>query len=155
MIIGTLQHSSRYLAFGKNVRLALEYLAEHENELGNLSAGKYQIDGDNVRFEVAEFEAAKPEEKFFETHDEHIDIHITLKGNEWYGYAPAENMKSEKSHSVEKDARHFYDKCEDGLYFQAKPGQFILFMPEDAHKAAFCLEGKQGPVKKIVVKVKI
>ena len=155
MIVGTLKNFSRYSQLGCNVRTALEYLAEHENELENLAPGKYQIDGENVKFEVAEFEAAKPEEKFFETHDEHIDIHITLKGIEWYCYCPAENMKSEKSYSAEKDARHFYDKCEDELFFQAKPGQFMLFMPEDAHKAAFSPEGKQGKVKKIVVKVKI
>ena len=154
MILGTIHNYSRYEELGKGVQLALKYLAEHENELENLSAGKYEINGDNVNFSVMEFEAAKPEEKFFETHDEHIDIHVTLKGNEWYGYAPAEKMTSEKSHNAEKDNRHFYDKCEDGLFFKAMPGHFLIFMPEDAHKAAFTM-GEQGPVKKLVVKVKI
>ena len=154
MILGTIHDHSRYDNLGDGVKLALEYLAEHESGLENLSAGKYEIDGDNVNFSVAEFEAAKPEEKFFETHDEHIDIHVTLKGTEWYGYAPAEKMTSEKDHSVEKDNRHFYDKCEDGLFFKAMPGHFMIFMPEDAHKAAFSMT-EQGPVKKLVVKVKI
>ena len=110
MILGTIHNYSRYEELGKGVQTALKYLAEHENELENLSAGKYEINGDNVNFSVMEFEAAKPEEKFFETHDEHIDIHVTLKGNEWYGYAPAEKMTSEKSHNAEKDNRHFYDR---------------------------------------------
>ena len=154
MIIGTINNSSRYYYLGEGVKLALKYLAEHENELVNLSAGKYQIDGDNVNFSVSEFEAAKPEEKFFETHDEHIDIHVTLKGSEWYGYYPAEEMKNEKDHSVEKDNKHFYDKPEDAIFFKAMPGHFLIFMPEDAHKAAFTMD-EQGPVKKIVMKVKI
>ena len=154
MILGTIHNSSRYYYLGEGVKLALEYLTEHENELVNLSAGKYQIDGDNVNFSVSEFEAAKPEEKFFETHDEHIDIHVTLKGSEWYGYYPAEEMKNEKDHSVEKDNKHFYDKPEDAIFFKAMPGHFLIFMPEDAHKAAFTMD-EQGPVKKIVMKVKI
>ena len=154
MILGTIKDSSRYYSLGGGVELALKYLAEHENELENLPAGKYEIDGDKVNFSVSEFEAAKPEEKFFETHDEHIDIHVTVKGTEWYGYAPAEKMTEEKDHSVEKDTRHFYDKCEDGLFFKAMPGHFLIFMPEDAHKAAFTMQ-EQGYVKKIVVKVKI
>lgn len=154
MIIGTIHNSSRYYYLGDEVKLALKYLAEHENELENLSVGKYEIDGDNVNFSVSEFQAAKPEEKFFETHDEHIDIHVTLKGSEWYGYAPAEKMKNEKDHSVEKDNRHFYDKPLDALFFRAIPGHFLIFMPEDAHKAAFTMD-EQGPVKKIVMKVKI
>lgn len=154
MILGAIKDSSRYYNLSKNIRIALEYLCEHENELANLSVGNYKIDGDNVNFSVAEFQAAKPEEKFFETHDEHIDIHVTLKGCEWYGYVPASNMKSEKDHSVEKDSRHFNDTCEDGFFFKALPGHFLIFMPEDAHKAAFTMS-EQGSVKKIVVKVKI
>ena len=110
MIIGTVHNSSRYYNLGVGVKTALQYLAEHENELESLPAGKYEIDGDNVNFSVMEFEAAKPEEKFFETHDEHIDIHVTLKGTEWYGYYPAEKVTDEKDHSAEKDNRHFYDK---------------------------------------------
>ncbi|MBR1485973.1 MAG: YhcH/YjgK/YiaL family protein [Synergistaceae bacterium] len=154
MILGAINNSSRYYSLSDRVKLALKYLAEHENELENLPAGKYEIDGDKVNFTVTEFEAAKPEEKFFETHDEHIDIHVTVKGTEWYGYVPAEKMTSEKDHSVEKDNRHFYDKCEDGLFFKAMPGHFLIFMPEDAHKAVFSMT-EQGPVKKIVMKIKI
>ena len=154
MIIGTVHNSSRYYNLGRGVELALKYLAEHENELESLPAGKYEIDGDKVNFSIMEFEAAKPEEKFFETHDEHIDIHVTLKGCEWYGYYPAEKVTDEKDHSAEKDNRHFYDKCEDGIFFKAMPGHFIIFMPEDAHKAAFSVK-EYGTVKKLVMKVKI
>ena len=154
MIIGTVHNSSRYYNLGVGVKTALQYLAEHEKELESLPAGKYEIDGDNVNFSVMEFEAAKPEEKFFETHDEHIDIHVTLKGTEWYGYYPAEKVTDEKDHSAEKDNRHFYDKCGDGIFFKAMPGHFIIFMPEDAHKAAFSVK-EYGTVKKLVMKVKI
>lgn len=154
MILGTIHDPSRYYNLGRGVELALKYLVEHENELENLPAGKYEIDGDKVYFSVMEFEAAKPEEKFFETHDEHIDIHVTLKGTEWYGYYPAEKVYDEKDRSTEKDNRHFYDKCEDGIFFKAMPGHFLIFMPEDAHKAAFSVKDF-GTVKKLVMKVKI
>ena len=150
MILGTIEYPSRYSGLGGGVKLGLQYMAEHD--LNNIPLGKYQIDGDNVYFEVSEIQTLKPEERLFETHKEHIDIHITLEGEEWFGYAPINNMKSEKNYNAEKDS--LYYNGGEGVFLQAPKGQFILFMPEDAHKAGVFFN-QQGRVKKIVIKVKI
>ena len=150
MILGTIQYHSRYAGLGAGVSLGLRYMAEHD--LASLPVGKYQIDGDNVCFEVSEIQTVATNERHFETHKEHIDIHITLEGEEWFGYAPVNNMKGEQTYNAEKDSTYY--EGGEGVYLQAPKGQFILFMPEDAHKAGVSFNG-QGRVKKIVIKVKI
>ncbi|MBQ9419643.1 MAG: YhcH/YjgK/YiaL family protein [Synergistaceae bacterium] len=150
MILGTIQYPSRYSGLGEGVRLGLQYMAEHD--LATLSPGKYQIDGDNVCFEVAEIQTVATDKRLFETHKEHIDIHITLEGEEWFGYAPVDSVKDPKPYNAEKDSTYYENG--EGVYLQAPKGQFILFMPEDAHKAGVFFHN-QGRVKKIVIKVKI
>ncbi len=150
MILGTIQYPSRYSGLGEGVRLGIQYMAEHD--LNSLATGKYKIDGDNVYFEVVEIETAESDKKLFEAHKNHIDIHITLEGEEWFGYAPVKDMKEAQEYNAEKDTT-FYKKG-DGVYLQAPKGQFILFMPEDAHKPGIYFH-QQGRVKKIIIKVKI
>ncbi len=149
MILGTIQYPSRYSGLGEGVRLGIQYMAEHD--LSSIPLGKYQIDGGNVYFEVCEIETAESEKKSFEAHKNHIDIHITLEGEEWFGYAPVKDMKDAKEYNAEKDTA-LYDG--EGVYLQAPKGQFILFMPEDAHKPGVYFH-QQGRVKKIIIKVKI
>ena len=149
MILGTIQYPSRYSGLGEGVRLALQYMAEHDLE--NFAPGKFQIDGDNVVFEVSEIETKKPEEKLFETHKNHIDIHITLEGEEWFGHGTLDNMTQSGEYNAEKDSTYYTG---EGVYLQAPKGRFILFMPEDVHKAGVYFN-QQGRVKKIVIKIKI
>lgn len=150
MIIGTLNNPSYYVGFGERVTQAIQYLIEHNPQ--NLPLGKNFIDGNNIYYEVSEVETVKADGKLFEAHKKYIDIQMTLSGEEWYGYNSVDKMGEEKiPYNSEKDAA-FYSG--DGEYFKIPKGQFVLFMPEDAHNPCVYFE-KQGHIKKLVVKVKI
>lgn len=149
MILGTIQYPSRYGGLGRGVRLGLKYLAEHD--LMNLELGKYQIDGDDIYFEVSEIETSAPDKKLFEAHRKYIDVHVTLTGEEWFGHAMVSHLEEAQEYSPEKDIA-FYTG--EGVYLQAPPGHFILFMPEDAHKPGVYFN-QSGKVKKIVLKIKL
>ena len=44
--------------------------------------------------------------------------------------------------------------CSEGVYLQAPPGHFILFMPEDAHKPNVYFK-QAGLIRKLVLKVRL
>lgn len=151
MILGNLQYPSRYIGLGRGVKRGLEYLSEHEHELSDLSPGRHTIDGDDIFFEVAEIITTEPDKKLFESHKNYLDIHITLSGEEWFGHAMAADIHEVTPYNPENDTAYYSG---EGLYLQAPPGHFILFMPEDAHKPGVYFQN-QGTVRKIILKVRI
>ena len=151
MILGTVQYPTRYIGLGEGVKKGLEYLSQHIHELENFKTGKYEIDGDNIFFEICESITTKPSEKFFEAHKKYIDIHINLSGEEWFGYAPVNQLKESTPYDITTDTAYYTG---EGLYNQVPHGHFILFMPEDAHKCGIYFQDR-GTVKSLVLKVKI
>ena len=149
MVLGTLQYPSRYIGLGEGVYTGLKHLLELD--LNNLQPGKYEIDGDNIFFEVREIETVKPEEKYFEAHKNYLYIHITISGEEWFGYSDVKNLEPKNEYDSEKDSAYYSGR---GVFLQSPPGHFILFMQNDAHKAGIYFN-QQGTVKKILLKVKI
>ena len=149
MVLGNLQYPSRYAGLGSGVLQGLKFLAE--NDLMKIPIGKHYIDGENIFFEISEFQSVPVEEKLFEAHKKYIDIQITLSGEEWYGHAIVSLLNEVKPYSPEKDVVFYSGQ---GVYLQTPPGHFILFMPEDAHKPGVFFKN-QGLVKKVVMKVKI
>ncbi len=149
MIIGTLKNPEHYIGFGEGVVKAIQYMIDYDPQ--SLPLGKHSIDGDNIYYTVSEDKTVRADEKFFEAHKKFIDIQITLSGEEWYGYNCVDNLKEEIPYNPDKDAA-FYSG--GGEYFRVPEGQFVLFMPEDAHNPCVYFN-KQGCVKKIVIKIKI
>ena len=151
MILGNLNYPSRYGGLGTRVLTGLKFLSEHAGDFKNMPAGHYEIDADNIFYEVSEFYTVPAQAKFFEAHRKYIDIQVTISGEEWYGHAIVSLLREEQKYSDDKDIA-FYSG--EGVYLQTPPGHFILFMPEDAHKPGVFFQ-KRELVKKIVMKVKI
>ena len=149
MILGTIQYPSRYGGLGPGVKAGLKYLAEHD--LSTLSLGRHVIDGDNIFFDVSEVTAIPASAALFEAHRRYLDIHVTLSGEEWFGHAMVKNLEEVEPYLEEKDVAYYKG---DGVYLQAPPGHFVLFMPEDAHKPRVFFK-EAGLVRKLVLKVKL
>lgn len=150
MILGTVRYPSRYGGLGIGVRNGLEYLAA-QGDLDSLPLGRREIDGENIFLDVVEAETVLHGERLFEAHRRYLDVHITIRGEEWYGYAPVEDLREAEPYSTERDLRLLRG---EGVYFQVPPGQFVLFFPEDAHKPCVCFK-EPGPVKKLILKVRL
>ena len=157
MILGTVQFPTRYGGLGEGVKRGLAWLAERD--LNALEPGRYEIDGDKIFVKVSEVMTKAPAEALFEAHRRYIDIHITLSGEEWFGHAilnsnqdvAAPHLEEVTPYNEAKDVA-FYKG--DGVYMQAPPGHFVLFMPEDAHKPSVYFK-EPGLIKKLVLKVLI
>ena len=123
MILGTVQYPSRYGGLGIGVKKGLEYLAA-QGRLDALPLGRRELDGENLFLDVVETATEPHAARRFEAHRRYIDIHITLQGEEWYGYAPVEDLKAVEPYSAERDIQFFTG---EGVYFQVPAGQFVTW----------------------------
>jgi biofilm protein TabA len=150
MIIDTLENASKYFCANPHFQKAFDYIRSTNTE--TLEDGKYEIDGDNLRAIVTNKNGMTAAESAarFECHNKHIDIQFCIRGTEKLGWKPRETCKEQKGeYNPEKDVA-FYNDAPD-MYFELRDGQFAIFYPEDVHAPMI----GEGPIKKMVIKVKI
>ena len=150
MIIDTLSNAGKYHGVHPLFAKAFQYVSSQD--LNALEPGNYEIAGEELKAVVMDKPgktAAESLEKF-ECHDRHIDIQVLIQGNEQIGWKPRGDCKEPKGeYSPEKDVLFYQD--EPDMYFQLKPGQFVILFPEDVHAPMI----SESNIKKLVIKVKV
>lgn len=124
-------------------------------DLENLAPGKYVIDSGNVIATVAELNPREKDSTNWEAHRDFNDLQYIIKGKVQMGVFPMAETAGRKVTMV-------YDPVGDnerfavtgGQYYDAVPGTFFIFSPEEIHKPAFKVAGYNS-VKKIVIKVRV
>lgn len=120
------------------------------NDLSSLKLGKIIIDEDRKYINIVEIDLKEKEEQHLEAHKQYIDFHIPISNEEIYGWKNFENCTMQKKeYEAVNDSELFDDIPEK--YFIVKPGEFVVFFPEDAHAPAI---GK-GKIKKLIAKIRI
>ena len=148
MIIDSLANAKRYTGINRNFAKAFDFIASQD--LKAIEVGKYPVDGTEVHASVSLKEGVKQADAKFEAHNNYIDIQVCPSGSEEIGWSARENCsKPVGEYNSEKDVTFFDDKPE--MYFTLHAGQFAVFFPEDVHAPMI----GAGPVKKLVVKVKL
>jgi len=149
MIIDSLSNAAKYFGLHKSFEKSFDFIKTIDPATSE--AGKFTIDGKDVHASIAIKETGvKPEDAKFEAHKNYMDIQVVLGGSETFGWKPVEKCVSPKDvYNTEKDIIFYNDKPD--TYFTLLPGQFAIFFPEDVHAPVI----GDGPIKKLVVKVKI
>ena len=148
MILDSLTNSDKYINLHPRFAKAFEFIKS--KNLGSLEVGKYPIDGPELHASVSEKEGYTREEAKFEAHNRWLDIQVCPAGKEQIGWSALERVATPKGeYNAEKDVTFFSDKPD--TYFTLQAGQFAIFYPEDVHAPQI----GQGPIKKLVVKVKL
>ena len=149
MIIDTLANAEKYYGLHKNFKAAFEYL--NNQNLEAMEVGKYDIaDGLNAGVTEKDGVTAETAAQKFECHNKNIDIQVCISGHETMGWKPRTDCTQPKGeYNNEKDVL-FYADAPD-THFSLKGGQFVIFYPDDVHAPMI----GEGPIKKMVVKVKI
>jgi YhcH/YjgK/YiaL family protein len=150
MIIDIISNAPKYFSVHPLFEKAFQYISSQD--LPNLPDGKSEIDGDNLKAIVSNKNGMSKEESIakFECHDKFIDIQLCIKGRETMGWKPRQNCTRQKGdYNTEKDVL-FYGDAPD-TYFQLNDGQFAIFFPGDVHAPMI----GEGPIKKLVIKVKL
>lgn len=127
------------------------FLFLKNNDLKNISKGKYTIDGDNVYALVTQNPSKDFDSTQWESHKKYIDIQYVIEGKEMIGMHPAANSTVIKKFDAAKDVINYIT---EGKLYVATPSTFFIFFPADAHRPNITLGGNKV-VKKVVIKVKV
>jgi biofilm protein TabA len=123
------------------------------NDLSSLELKKHVIDGDNLFVNVSEYKTKEAIDAKFEAHRKYIDIQYVIKGTEMIGVAPlASNDSITQPYDEKKDVEFL--KFSNETFYQATPGNFFIFFPEDGHMPSVKTDSISS-VKKLVVKIRI
>ncbi len=148
MIIDSFLGLERYFSLNPGFEKAFNFL--RQQPLENLAEGRHEIDGDKVYAMVTEKPGKKQEDAKLEVHDAYIDIQILVKGQESFGYLDRRFCKEVHTpYDSAKDIAFFKDAPE--VFFSLEPGNIAVFFPYDGHAPMI----GDGPIRKIVVKVKV
>lgn len=145
MIIDNLSNAEKYTCLHKDFKLVFDFLKN--NDLTKLECGKHQLRGDEVFFNLQEYET-KPTQKL-EAHKKYIDIQVVAIGEEYMGYTNIDNTSLSESYDNERDVM-FLNGNVDKLLATNK--NFLIFYPEDAHMPALAVK-EPKKVKKAIFKI--
>lgn len=116
-----------------------------------LSAGRHEIDGDDIFMNVMSFDTSEPQIKRYEQHREYLDIQVLLSGQERVDFGPF-------GAAIEPDVYHEDDDyllCDEVAPCQTlhmQPGMFAIFLPGEPHKPG-CISETAQSISKVVIKV--
>jgi YhcH/YjgK/YiaL family protein len=117
----------------------------------SLSAGRHEIDGDDIFMNVMTFDTAEPQSKRYEQHREYLDVQVLLRGEERIDFGP-------KGAAVEPDIYHedddylLCDAVSPCQTLHMQPGMFAIFFPGEPHKPG-CISEASQTISKVVIKV--
>lgn len=119
-------------------------------DLEAIEPGTYIIEEGNLKAIVSEAPAPELAYVKWEAHKYFSDIQYIVKGKAQMGVAPVSQASITEAYDSEKDIA-FFDV--EGTYYDAEPGTFFIFTPEDAHRPGILVPG-YDTIKKVVLKVR-
>ncbi len=147
MIVDNIKNAEKYYCLHKDFKTVFDFIKN--NDLDKLECGKHQIKGDEVFFNLQEYET-KPLQKL-EAHKKYIDIQVVVSGEEYMGYTNLDNTKITEEYAKDKDVM-FLSGSVDKI--KADKNVFLIFYPQDAHMPALCMDYSRH-VKKAIFKILI
>ncbi|MCR8636816.1 YhcH/YjgK/YiaL family protein [Paenibacillus radicis (ex Xue et al. 2023)] len=138
-------------AFPPVLQKALEYIKN--TELVQLTAGKYEIDGDDLFAVVQEISTVVKSERRAECHSKYIDVQYLISGDEEIiGFARESRENVIVENELETKDYALYEEINGEMDLVLYPGMFAIFFPSDLHRPG-CSRNGGTNIKKVVVKV--
>ena len=147
MIIDTIENLGKYVTLNPLFADVVEFLKN--NDLQTIEEGKHFIKDKDLFVNIQVAKGKTQEAAVLETHIEMIDIQIPITCEETFGYTPLCDLP-DFEYNAEKDITKYGD-TKSQTYVMVKPGQFVIFFPQDGH--APCIIN-QPEIKKAIFKVK-
>ena len=152
MILDQLDNALLYGGLGQRIAVGLALL--NEESVRDAAPGKYEVDGENLFYNVDEYETKSIDEGRLEIHRKYMDIQYIVSGAECIGVAPLAGLVEETPYDGEKDLAFYrYETAMSRLHLAQ--GMFAIFWPNEPHMPGRRIGSTPEKVKKIVVKVKM
>lgn len=147
MIIDNLTNSDLYISLNPNFKIVFDYIKT--NDLSKMECGKYQLQGDDLFFNLQEYETKATQK--LEAHKKYIDIQVVVNGAEYMGYTNIDKTEVTEEYDSSKDVEFLKGDVDKVL---ADNKSFLIFYPQDAHMPALMTE-EPKKVKKAIFKILI
>ena len=147
MIIDTIENLGKYVTLNPLFADVVEFLKN--NNLQAIEEGKHFVKDKDLFVNIQVAKGKTQDAAVLETHIEMIDIQIPITCEETFGYTPLCDLP-DFEYNAEKDITKYGD-TKAQTYVTVKPGQFVIFFPQDGH--APCIIN-QPEIKKAIFKVK-
>lgn len=148
MVIDNISNIKTYQSLHKDFEKVFSFL---KGLTKDAPVGTTVLDEDNVWANVIEVQELPQNVRLFEAHRKFIDIHYILMGEEKFGYANIESLKTKQPYNAVDD----YELLEGEINaIFLKAGDFMITFPEDAHIPDY-EKINDDKLVRVVVKVKI
>lgn len=151
MIFDSLDNAAFYHQLSPHIKTGLKFLVNTKN-LQDLTAGRIEIDGDNVFALVQEYDTKPFNVNMWEAHIKYFDIQYIVYGTEAIKVSRIEEMTPNTKYHTDGDYWLFSG---EGNPLNITKNQFVILSPEDIHQPGIAINGNIEKIKKIVVKALI
>lgn len=152
MLFTTINQNYKEFGLSEVLVKVFDFLKENKEEFLNKEVGKYELDGDNIFYQVIETETEDLDLRQAESHRLYLDVQFVVKGEEKIGITPLKSDYKIKEYIEDRDLI-FYESVDNEGYIIANEGCISVFFPEDIHKPQVAVN-EPSFEKKVVVKVK-
>jgi len=149
MIHDHLDHAACYRGLSPRFARAFDYLARFDPATPD---GRVAVAGDDVYASVQSYTTAPAAEKPFESHRLYGDIQCVFAGEEIIQVATLDRLRVTRPYAAEGDYALYAGEDDWPLFL--RPREFAVLFPQDGHKPG-CVWRSAGPVKKVVMKVRL
>ena len=122
-------------------------------DLDQLAPGSYVIDSNNVFATVSEAAPKDKDSTHWEAHRNFNDLQYIIKGKAKMGIASISDQGAKVTVPYTAADNETFS-VDGGKYYDAEPGTFFIFSPQEIHRPAFKIDG-YDTIKKIVIKVRV
>lgn len=149
MIFGNIENLKEYPFLDQAIKECFEYAKN--NNLISYDKGSYEIEGDKLFVNIAEYETTNPDNRFWEAHKKYLDLHMVLSGSEQIDLNFIDNMNLE-NYVKKDDFLPMQGEKNSSLILREK--DFLICYPSDCHKTGIEVKNSEK-IKKAIFKIKI
>lgn len=122
-------------------------------DLATMAVGTYPIVGKDVFATISEYVPKDLDKSLWEAHRNYADIQAVITGTEKIGLSDPAKLKEVHPYKAANDAANYEGP---GKYYTAKPGNFFIFFPGQAHRPGLKVHpGDTEHVRKLVIKMRV
>jgi biofilm protein TabA len=132
--------------------LAAAFAETLAHDLAHMPAEKYELKSvPGAFFMISDGRTKVQAETRPEAHARFIDIQYIVKGEERFGMAHAQALAPSEDLMAENDIA-FYPAPKGESFYDAAPGDFLIFFPGEIHRPMGCIAAP-ADIRKVVVKI--
>lgn len=114
---------------------------------------RISLQDDDIYALIMSYETCSPEESVLETHNEYIDIQMSLMNSEAIDWFPRHVLEVKEPYDSDLDRTFYHRPDIVPVRVYNLPDFFTVLYSEDAHMPKLMSAGKPELVKKVVVKM--